>query len=273
MNCSQCQELLAEYAIDTLPAEVRAEVSQHLATGCAVCASALEQLTEGWAALPATLSPVTPPADLKQELLQRARDSKLSPAAEKLSDAWSFTPVGEPESIQRLSGGNSKFWRTALFYVAASLLGAFCGYYFSRDFSSQQTRQQLAAEYQQQTQRFEQTFGNNEVYLSAFEAAEDQTTVQGHFIWDRTADQLHVYALDLGQKPDDTEFRVWLVSSEEQWSSIGVLTPHDDGVSSAVFQVLHLPAKLTRAVITVEPLGAEPSDKPQGPVRFSGVFH
>ncbi len=75
MNCDERQDLMLLYLTDGLSAQEAAELRQHLAGGCTVCAGHLAEAEAVLAALPLALDPVLPKAGVKRRLMDRVAES------------------------------------------------------------------------------------------------------------------------------------------------------------------------------------------------------
>jgi hypothetical protein len=265
MNCKECQNLLAEYAIDTLEPNAQRRVATHLSNGCVDCREQLREINEAWATLTDTLSTAAPPASLKQELLSRVKADQMPRLSSEMESVLPAKGNAETTLIRT---------RSALAfspYIAASLIGILAGYWFASNAPSSSTK--LVQEYHAHISESQRLFGKDQVYLASLQFSEKQPGGEGHLVEDAVTRQLHCYAFGLGELAEGAVFRLWFVSSEDEWQPVGDLKIQPGGLGIAVLsrpQALH---PWVRAVVTMEEKGPGAAlEKPRGPVRLSGEF-
>jgi anti-sigma-K factor RskA len=269
MKCVDCQDLLAEYALDSLEPREAQQVAEHLAAGCAECQQHLDETREAWAALAGSLPPAPPPPQLKADVLARVRaESKRS----SLRWGHGLTPEPEPVSLSRRHPENAYGWRwqSLLPYVAATLCGVALGFLFARNSA---TDSALVDRYHAQLVQAERMFGAPQMRYAALRRSDSRPDIRGYLILDSVAGELHVYAFDLQPPPDGSVYRLWFVTDDENWIPAGDLAVGPDGVCSAVLAMPQLAKPASRVAVTTEPtVGANADDQAHGPVGLTGEW-
>jgi anti-sigma-K factor RskA len=269
MKCVDCQDLLAEYALDSLGPREKEQVAEHLADGCTDCQQHLDAMRESWSAVALALEPVPPPNELKTDILSRLRTQSEPSKASR----WpALSP--EPEPIIISQGGwsseGTRRWKSVLTYLAAALCGIAVGFWFARDWGIEST---LVDRYHSQLQQAERTFGAPQMRFAALQVSGNQPQVRGYLIWDSVASELHVYAFELGAPPAGSVYRLWLVADGDKWVPVGDLKIGPDGVCSAVLRLPKLASPASGVVVTTEPTGGTTTEtQPHGPIGLQGEF-
>ena len=215
MKCVDCQDLLTEYALDSLGPRESEQVAEHLAGGCTDCRQYLDVVRAEWSALADTLQPAPPPSHVKAELLARIR-AESSRASIRRQHV--FSP--EPELVTIARDGQSRQsawrWQSMLPYVAATLCGIGLGFWSARNTTFDSS---LVDRYNAQLMQAERTFGAPQMRYAALHLSENRPEVRGFLIWDSVAAQMHVYAFDLGVPPSGSTYRLWFVSDDRDVDS------------------------------------------------------
>jgi anti-sigma-K factor RskA len=270
MKCVDCQDVLTEYALDSLGPRECEQVAEHLAAGCKDCQQYLDEVRAEWAALADTLPAATPPAHVKADLLTRIRAES---APSSVRRGYALSPEPEPVILSRddrtMQAGRWR-WQSVLPYIAATLCGIAIGYWFARGAA---TDSSLVDRYHAQLMQAERTFGTPQMRFAALHLSENRPDVNGYLIWDSVAGELHVYAFDLGALPADSIYRIWFVADDDTWIPAGDLSVGPDGVCCTVLKVPAREEPASRVVITTEPAGGTAADgKTHGPVGLMGEF-
>ncbi len=98
MNCHECNEILNEYALGILDPMDAIKVSEHIDSGCEYCRENLRSIDSATAVLSHNTTPISPPDDLKGQLLKVIRESRKQ--KEALLTAQLDLDSGEPKSLQ-----------------------------------------------------------------------------------------------------------------------------------------------------------------------------
>jgi hypothetical protein len=269
MKCVDCQDVLAEYALDSLEPREAEQVAAHLANGCVECRQHLEDVRESWAAVAGTLQLVHPPLHVKADLFARLH-AQSKPASGKREHA--FTPEPEPSTVSRdgQGMGSSRRWQFIVPYVAATLCGIAIGFWFA---SSSEKDSNLAGRYQLQLQQAERTFGTPQMRFAALQMSENRAEIRGYLIWDSVAEELHIFAFDLGAPADGSVYRLSFVLDDGTWVPVSNLDVGPDGVCSAVVDLPSLAGPLSHVVVTTEPIkGTSTDGNTHGPIGLTGEF-
>jgi hypothetical protein len=269
MKCVDCQDVLAEYALDTLEPGESNQVTAHLADGCVECQRYLDDVRGSWAAMADTLQPARPPSQVASDLFARLRAESNAPGV-RIQHA--FSSEAESVTLSRNDGDmqRSPRWQLVWPYVAATLIGIAVGFWYAR---SSGVDAELAGRYREQLQEAERTFGAPQMRFAALHVSENRPEIRGHLIWDGIAQQLHIYAFDMGTPPDGSGYRLSLVLEDGTWVRIGNLNVGPDGVCTAVFDLPRLDGRVSRVVVTTEPTdGADADGQAHGRVDLTGEF-
>jgi anti-sigma-K factor RskA len=270
MKCVDCQDVLTEYALDSLSPRESEQVAEHLAAGCTDCQQYLDEVRAEWALLADTLPAATPPAHVKADLITRVRAES---AASSDRRGYALSPEPEPVTVPRDDGITASArwrWQSVLPYVAATLCGVALGYWFVRGAA---TDSSLVDRYHSQLLQAQRTFGTPQMRFAALHVTENRPDVNGYLIWDSVAGELHVYAFDLGPPPEGSVYRIWFVADDDTWTPAGDLSVGTDGVGSTVLKVPALTKPTSRVVVTTEPAGGSEADgKTRGPIGLIGEF-
>jgi hypothetical protein len=271
MKCVDCQDVLTEYALDSLDPRESEQVAEHLAAGCTDCQQYLDEVRAEWAALADTLPAAIPAAHVKANLLTRIRAESAAPAG--VRRGYALTPEPEPVTVSRddrITTGARWRWQSVLPYVSATLCGVALGYWFARGAA---TDSSLVDRYHARLLQAQRTFGAPQMRFAALRLSESRPDVNGYLIWDSVAGELHVYAFDLGPPPEGSVYRIWFVADDDAWIPAGDLSIGPDGVGSTVLKVPALTKPTSRVVVTTEPAaGPNADDKTRGPIGLIGEF-
>jgi hypothetical protein len=269
MKCVDCQDLLAEYALDSLEPREAQQVAEHLAAGCAECRQQLDETREAWTAVAGSLPPTPPPPQLRADVLARVQaGSKRS----GIRSSYGLSPEPEPEMVSRFDqkSGHGWRWQSLLPYVAATLCGVAMGFLFARNSAIDSM---LIDRYHAQLLQAERTFGAPQMRFAALRRSDSRPDIRGYLISDSVAGELHVYAFDLAPPPGGSVYRLWFVTDDESWVPVGDLAVGPDGVCSAVLTMPQLVKPASRIVVTTEPMvGTNVDAQVHGPVGLTGEW-
>jgi anti-sigma-K factor RskA len=263
MNCDECQSLLIEFACDALAPSQRSEVRRHLEQGCRECQRELDALQESLSAVALTVTPVAPPASVKQDLLARLQAGHDAPRASL------------PSTMQSAPARRSRFaaWRAVVPYAAVTAGAILAGVFAVQWTDHRLARQEaLTREFQLRLAEARRTFPSRGVRVASLGAAQDAAALRCYLILDTLTGELHFHAWQLGQPGTGRQFQLWLVTRDNRFVSLGKLTPDAAGNCAAVFTLPADSMDFTRAVVSEESPQAAPSSSPQGPERLSADF-
>lgn len=264
ISCDQCREELAEHALGRLPAEISAEVDEHLAA-CPVCRHESAALVAAWSALPTALAPIAPSADLFDRITARVDDS---PGAWKQLAASSS--AGAATRDQRLASPLTPRQRFLSYALAASLfLGLTASFVYlaqpSRNDAVAIAKIEELAERLGRLQRREadRLIRDEQVRIVSLHGPKVPDSAQAYVVWDLTGKQWHFYASDLPAPPEGMTYQLWAAASNGVTLPGPAFAVNAEGLGSAVADFPDLsPNDGARAVITLEPAGG--SQQPTG---------
>lgn len=263
MNCDECQSLLIEFACDALAPSQRSDVRRHLEQGCRECQRELDALQESLCAVALTITPVAPPASVKQDLLAR------------LQVGHDEQGVSPPSAMQSVPARRSRVaaWRAAVPYAAVTAGAILAGVFAVQWTDHRLARQEaLTREFEQRMAEARRTFPSREVRVASLGADQDAAAVRCYLILDALTGELHFHGWRFGQPAAGRQFQLWLASADGRFVSLGRFTPDAAGNCAAVFTLPPGAAGFPRAVVTEEPLNASALYAPAGPERFSLDF-
>jgi anti-sigma-K factor RskA len=92
LGCEEYEDRLIEHVLGTLSQNASSELREHLARGCPYCAGQLAELQETLSLLPLGLPETEAPANVRERLLKRARETtavqKTVPQLAETSGRW-----------------------------------------------------------------------------------------------------------------------------------------------------------------------------------------
>lgn len=271
MNCSECQDLLVDYALSALDADERQQARAHLDSGCADCAAELASVEATLAQLPLALNPVAPPAELRARLMERVGQS---------GTRWSSASASRPMRIDSTARRPASRWIEPL--IAGGLAAAITGGVLWVKIDRQQREMaDLRNEILTQEARLNQVqatldqergtlrlFASPAVQLVALQGAEDQPAAKARVFWDKDREAFHLYASNLKQLSPDKAYELWFINSDQKKIPGGTFRANSHG--EATFTVKP-PADLgtvAALAVTAEPAGGSP--QPTGHVLLLG---
>lgn len=264
ITCRQCREEMAEHALGHDSSERRAAMDEHLAT-CPVCAHEMAMINEAWSALPMSLPPSTPPADLFDRIVARIDETE-----QKGSHVASLAPAWQPEvaaHARPLSPPLGRRERVLSYVLAASvLLGLTAGYVYlltpSREGAGAIASVERLTERLNQLQRREvdRLLQSEQVRIVSLHRPETPTAAQALVLWDLPARQWHFYASDLPPAPAGRAYQLWVETTDGTLLAGPTFSVSAARLGSVVgdFPTL-LPGDAAKAVVTIEPAGGSKS--------------
>lgn len=115
MNHAELREALPAYALGSLETDAAETVRGHLEAGCPGCADLLRDLEAAAAALGSSVTPVAPPAHVRQAILRAAAATRTgAPAPDDVRQvwkAWEGEVAPDPLSLVRAEEG---VWQEAM---------------------------------------------------------------------------------------------------------------------------------------------------------------
>jgi anti-sigma-K factor RskA len=242
-RCEEVKELLPAYVLDSVSAEQRAFIEDHV-DSCEDCLPILDELREVEQGLLHLPDPVEPPAYVKQRLLAAI-------AAELDQASWS----------ERLF---------ALPLLRATALAAFLLLIVTNlSLLNQTVTLQNRIERLSEEQEINQTALALSTYPNARIAEIDGDQVGGTFVFDPDIRLAVAYVWGLPSLPSDQIYQAWLISPDGARMNAGLVDA--DPEARFITFVVEGPSALSDFIgfgMTIEPSGG--SDSPTGP-RVLGV--
>ncbi len=292
MTCAERREPILLLAGGVLDPPERAELDDHLATGCPACEDALVRAQEDLAALALSLDPVAPPERVKDRLLARAREE--APVA-----APGRSRAHHPRA--RVRDGRLR-WAAALgaaSLAAAVLAGVAVWSFAVRPLATERAR--LAAQYAALVDEHEQAKDELEAARADLEeqdaelaelearvehdsevlrlvaapqvitidlaAAGESSDARGRVFWD---EDYHCYfrARGLDPLPPDQKYVLWMLAPDDRVHAAGVLEPDANGEATVYTRLPKDFRPVLRTLVTAE--ADPPAERPAGTIVLAG---
>ena len=273
MNCSDCEDLIVDYAMDGLDGPQRQQVHAHLESGCGSCAASLAEIEATLARVPLSLDPVAPPARLKIQLMNRLnQDPDRSPAV--MQPVRAVARPAAPAQVLRVN------WVQPL--LAGGLAAAItCGVFWGYIVSQQNELGKLRTEVARQEARLDQLqtgldqngstlrlFSSPAVQLVGLQGAGDQTAAKGRAFWDTDRHSVHFFASGLKSLAANKAYELWFINAEQKKLPAGTFVVNDRGEASLISNPPADAGRVVALAVTDEPLGGSP--QPTGNIQLIG---
>jgi anti-sigma-K factor RskA len=246
MRENKCNQLL-DYMNGQLSDEEAAEFEQHL-TSCSVCKEELEELQVLMRDLPYASEPITPPATMKERVLEQVFAAEQE--TERMADS------NEEEQPVRKMKGRTR--RVALPVLAAALAASLLGNAYlvlnERETGGGDSLEEQTVEVEETRQTIE---------LAASNGAEAQG--QAAIVGQKERIQLIVQAANLEALEGEETYQVWLLKDGVP-SRAGTFLPDNEGKGAVSFS-LEEEQTWDTVAITKEPTAT--SKTPQGDILLS----
>jgi anti-sigma-K factor RskA len=257
IDCRQCREDLAEYALGHISGARRDAIAGHVVS-CPGCRQELAEAEAAWALLPLTLPSQTLPPAIFERVMDRIAGR---PAAGDLSRAGKLLSRRE---------------RILSYVVAASVLVALSAAYFSlarpsgEEAAAQRAVEKLA-ERLGSLQQMEQLLQSNHVRLVSLHQPESPAREQAYVVWDLATGQWHFFATNLQPAGPRRAYQLWAAQSDGTLKPGPLFVVDENGLGSVVadFQGLNS-AVAAKAIVTLEPAGG--SKTPTGKVILEAAL-
>jgi anti-sigma factor RsiW len=250
VNCHECHERLAEYALGLLPTDEAQDVRAHLAHGCDDCQQELAALNGAVSILGDDLPPVDPPAAVWTTIEQRIASQQVR-------------PIQLASTVQRPAA--ARVLRSLVPYLAASLAGIVVGGSLVRWDPKADTHTPLAAKISEA----QGVFGAPRAQLARLGSLHAGAGGAALLSCDAVAGELHFVATGWPAPAADKQYWLWVQDAAgERRGRI----PLEVSTAGGVSLVAPLPPAgydLTTTVVTEESLPV--SKEPAGEVRFSVI--
>ena len=180
-------------------------------------------------------TPLSPPAELKQELMRRIREAPtVSPVVRRPQRRWMYAV-----------------------YVAAACAAFVVGVYWQQGPQLiTLTHAEREALYQERMAEIERSFDAQAIRLATAARSSTSTEKQGAVVWDPQAHEVHLYAFGL-TPPREGVLQAWLVDAGNQYTPAGVIEVDGRGDVAQVLAVPSSVGEVSSVVVTRE--GSEAS--------------
>lgn len=254
MTCDDYKDLMPTYLLDDLSVEERDAVRTHLQSGCPRCAGSLAEAEAILARLSLAVSPVDPPAHLRQKLLARvAASSSAAPI-----------PINRPAPSAR-SGRLVLPWGLG---IAASIAAILLGMWGTRQRQTAVAVEQESAGRAEQNVRLKTIVQSQEdrirrmqspqVQVASLEGTPAQSRAVGRLFLDRKNHVVDFAVAGLSPPPPGKTYELWVVTADQKKLPVGIFTVNANGEG-----FLEAPVETTSVVlaaVTDEPgLMAQPT--------------
>lgn len=239
MKCHERQDLLLLYASGQLDQAERDEVRAHLATGCPTCTAQLAEAQAIIEQIGLVVDPVTPPDQLREELLARAAQHTGSKGTVRHPGRSGGVAPPDRTGPRRFRANRAAVWTVALggaVTAVALAYGLASRQYFSELEDARQTAQSLeerASEAETKIERsdsfIERVHGimaSAALEVIAFEGGDDFPDGTGRLLWDRDSNTCYITVKSLADRLEENlKFALWF------------LTDDNDAVLGAKFEI------------------------------------
>ncbi len=254
LTCEEALELLPLLALDALDVDERDVLEDHLAT-CAACSAEAAAYAETAAVIALALPQVEPPAHLKHRLLAAARQPFAIPSP----------PMGSGRSQRRSIPAWLHAWRVsaaglvaavALVLAVGSLLWALN---LKAELDAQNGRIATLSERAQNYQRVTSVLQAADTQTRLLSGTNSAPEAFGRVYVDPETGEGMLMVRGLPPLPQGRSYQLWVVGSDGQRQSAGVLTWTDRQGNG--YTLIQCPDKLARWQsfgVTQEPAGGSP---------------
>ena len=265
ITCDQCRNELAEHALGHLSVENRATVDEHLAA-CPVCRHEAAAIVATWSALPMTLEPVAPPADLFDRIASRIDDAPQAWKQRSSRHVVENAPgakQGRSDSPRRLTTGQ----RMLSYAVAASIFFGLTATFAKLMLpSGEHARiEQIAQEIRDSESERLARFNSQPLRLLPVHAP---PAAEAYIIWDLPSHEWQFHAVGLPPAPTGQTYQLWAANEQGDHFAGPRFNVNAQGVASAIGYFPKIsPDDAPRAIVTLEPDAQ--ADRPSGEPIFA----
>ena len=269
MTHEEIQADLSLFALDTLDADERREIEQHLATGCAVCQQELENWREV-VGLMALDGQDAAPRNLKSQLLRRLRPAQVIPLRR-----WAILPLAAA-AVLILGIVRDRSMRSQL-DEQVQLIAHLHSELGSAQGTLQRLTQELAAQENDLTSLRAALAAAHEslavvqdpaLRMIELKQTPDASPAEAHALIGSGTRRALFYAFDLPPAPTDKAYELWWITEKQGPVNAGVFHPDDRGLGRVEGVVPADAGAIQAAAVTIEPAGGVP--KPTGPMVLLG---
>jgi type II secretory pathway pseudopilin PulG len=235
VTCDERRELLLLLAAGALTPAEQDDLRQHLATGCPRCASALAEAESTVAHLPLTLPAESPSPAVRDQLMRRVLADKTSPR----SAGVPWLALAAAACFGIVIG--SLLWQTTLGNQRADRIHEL---------------ETALADRNSRLEEIQTAIGAPSLSFIPVAAQPAQpSAARGRILWDKQANQWHVYVFDMAPPTAGQQYQLWFVTADQQKVSAGVFDVDSNGDASMVVSVPANLGPIALAAVTNEPAG------------------
>jgi len=251
MTHQECLEIGEIYALGALDEEERRQVEAHLASGCSVCETHIQEIRETLSHLPRSLTPQTTPPAIKAKLLDQIDEISARPNRDKQSFAWHWWGVG------------------AGALTAAGLLIFLAWNLFTTRQDVVQLKIQIATLQIEAPQRDEliQLLSDRQVRVIQLAGLTASPRASGRLLWNSETRKGILLTTGLPMTEVGKEYELWAIAGKKPVPA-GVFKVDQQGRALLRLPSLAEGKPFDKFAVTVEPAGGVP--KPTGPMHLLG---
>jgi hypothetical protein len=268
VSCEARRDALLLRAGDALEPGERAELDAHLATGCPRCAGALAEAEAVLAHLGLALTPVAPPAPVRERLLARVANYR---------DRRTRAELRVPRSEAPPRASRVRSWLVAAGSAAAGALVAFGATQLAGEDPSQVLERQLSAR-AAEIAALERAVVDVSSALDVLRASKlrvislagPKQSGRGNarIYWDWRTGGCYLYATNVRPPPPGHVYRLWFTSVDEKPLPGGSIEVKPSGEATLLTKMPMDIDLFGEVFITLE--STEPKELPTGALVLSG---
>jgi len=253
VSCDTRRDEWLAYALGAAEADERAALESHLASGCPACAGHLAEARAVVGHLPLALTPVAPPARVRDRLLARARGG--APAGGRvlaLGREW-----GRSLAAAALAAA-------ALLVVVVVPLGQRQSALADELAAQRTTIERLRAELGGAMQAV-RLLESPRLELTLLASTGD-SEAWGRLLRDEERRVWQLYAFALAPLPRGRTYELWLITADDRKIPAGIFDAGADGRASHRVSLAPAVGEVVATAVTDEPAGGSP--QPTGSIRL-----
>ncbi len=243
MNCQARRENILLFAADGLDAAEKAELRDHLATGCPFCTGVLAEAQSVLALLPRSLTKMAAPANARDRLMDRVRASQATTQAPKLMPR---------QAGLRKDPTSGVGWK----WVISAAMG-------SAAIAASVTLAVVWGPFREGRQ----VIGAKDLRLVSLDGTAAQPGSRGRIFWDRDKNDWRLYVFDLAPPPPGRTYELWFITPAGPVAA-GTFDVGNGGRGSLEVPLPPNIGAVAAAAISDEPAGG--SQSPTGKIRLLG---
>ncbi len=268
LSCDKVRDRLELHALGTLTADEADDVDRHLAD-CRDCHAAFEQALETVAAMAQAaeeIDPIEMPSDAKSRVWERIQPRDV----QSTHDPDTASTPSWLDRLQWLLGGVR--WRAAFAGLNVALLIALGVLIFQHQATVNQMDQRLG---ELQT-GFEILLSRSDenassTFMSA--TSEGESGSWGTVISHPESELALVLVGDISRPPADAEYHVWFQRGDALVNAGAVRFGADKLTENKGWLISRKPEDVGRVLVTLEPAGDTPEERPAGPTVLAADYN